>query len=144
MHYKIRDGEAGDLNLILNSWLKTYKTSKFAQDIPSDIYYKYQQEKIKNLLKASDVIIAHDQEDPTHIFGYACFDPNIISNVCVLHYLYIKKPFRGLGIFTDLLAAASAMSHHHQNLPIVVTHETNQFKKAHKAFYVFNPFLKES
>jgi ribosomal protein S18 acetylase RimI-like enzyme len=55
---------------------------------------------VEGLLSRSTAIIACNPEDPDHIVGYIVFEDGVI------HWLYVKKPFRQRGIGRELLAIA--------------------------------------
>lgn len=97
----IRKATKEELPFIYSTWLKSYKhSSQFAARIRNDIYYDYHQQIVKRLVNRSEVLVACESTDGP-IFGYLVYEtPNLI------HFAYVKKSFRHLGIFKELLGHA--------------------------------------
>jgi hypothetical protein len=53
---------------------------------------------MEKTIEASSVLCAVSKDDPDQIFGWVCYAPDKI-----LHYIYVKHPFRDLGIANKLL-----------------------------------------
>ena len=107
-----------------------------------NIYYNNQKEIIAYLLKDSYTIIAHNPEDPDHIFGYIVCQPTA-ARIGVVHYCFVKQPFRGLGIGTLLLNEAKNYTDHDDEHPMVATHATSVFHGMISDRYniMYNPYL---
>lgn len=133
--------EVGDLNFILNSWLKSYRNSYYAIKIPNQIYYQEQKALISNLLGKSQVVVAVNQEDSSQILGFIMFEIGKISLTPVIHYIYVKSPFRKLGIGTELLQEAVSQAQYDEGLPLVITHHSREFEKFCAWVFVYNPYL---
>lgn len=95
----IRVATKEDLPFIYSTWLRSFRySSDFAKDIESDIYYELHHQLIERIIaRGANVFICADDSDINVIHGY------LIGEGPVIHFAYVKKPFRGLGIFTDLL-----------------------------------------
>jgi GNAT superfamily N-acetyltransferase len=100
---KIRDFRDEDLNFILNSWLKSFKPSYYAGSIPDDMYWDVYESVFRRILKNSDVNVACDPESEYTIYGYSVTED---LDVPVVHWIYVKQPFRSLGIAKDLVNAS--------------------------------------
>ena len=102
--YVIRPGRASDFNFIMNSYLKSYRNSPEASFMLNDIYFPEHSQRMQRLLKTSQVLTACAADDPDQILGY------IVTGKAhywaVVHYLYIKYPFRQMGVAKALVAAA--------------------------------------
>lgn len=94
----IRKATKEELPFVYSTWLKSYKhSSQFAARIKNNVYYNYHQQIVKRLVSRSEVLVASESEDGP-VFGYIVFEsPNLI------HFAYIKKSFRHLGLFKELL-----------------------------------------
>lgn len=104
MEIRVRDREPEDLALVFDSWLKTWRTSKWAGVIPNHLYFETQRVLIEDLIGRGAVIkLAYPDGRPDVILGWACGE--VKEGKTVLHYLYTKDPFIGLGIPELLLAA---------------------------------------
>lgn len=90
--------------MVFDSWLKSWRISKFAGVIPNHLYFETQRTLIEDLIARGAVIkVAYPTGREDIILGWACSE--VKEGKCVLHYLYTKDPFIGLGI-PDLLLAA--------------------------------------
>jgi hypothetical protein len=94
---EIRPAKPDDLPFIYATWLKSYRTSQFAQNIESKIYFSWHHKIIESILTRSQVVIAHPTGQPNIIVGYLVTEPNVV------HYCYVKFQFRKLGVATNLI-----------------------------------------
>lgn len=133
----IRNYTAKDQSFILDSWLKSYKqSSKFARDIPSEVYFKSHSQIILSILSKSYTVIACDHEDQDTIYGYAVFE--LICDQPVFHYIYLKKSFSGFGIVEKLIENAPFLL----NKYVFASHLTPKGLKLIKKYKMtYNPYL---
>ena len=126
----IRNAGEHDWGLIYNSWGRSNFYSPFDRDKPAHVYWAKMQIRIDKLKQRDEAefVVACDDEDTNSILGWACYElPN------VLHYVYVKKPFRGYGITHRLLRSRI-------ELPIFVTHWTecaDSYAKQHPGDVVY-------
>lgn len=99
-----RSMEKKDHNFILNSWLKSYRNSDFAKDMANPVYFTNHTHVIANLVARSNVIIAHNPEFPDQIYGYIVFE--CPEDVAIIHYIYVKFPYRKFKIGSTLFRFA--------------------------------------
>lgn len=121
----IRQATPADLPFIFSTWLRNYRHSStgFAQAIDKDVYYEFHHTVLSRIVnRGARILVASDKVDPNVIYGYLVWEP--LPDMDVLQYGYIKKAFRGLGIFTDLMKAAGIRAN-----AIVYTHQTDAGKK---------------
>lgn len=99
----IREAKAGDLHFVINSWIKSYKVSGFARQVPSKVYYENHRRAITQTLQddQTQVFVIGDPDDKDQIFSYCVFEETDVLSI--VHYLYTKRAFRGLGFATKLL-----------------------------------------
>ncbi len=93
-----------DKAFIASSWLKSYKgESSFAAGIPTALFFQMHGELVNRILdKHSTVtLVAACKEDRDVIIGYAVYEK--IGSHEVIHYVYVKRAFNGLGICKMLL-----------------------------------------
>lgn len=127
----VRPSTAADAAFILDSWLKSYRTA--LDHVPGPIYWRFQRETVERLLSRSEVLVACNPESPEQVFGYAVAESR--GPVRVIHYLYVKHPFRGMGIGRSLLGLIGGHGAHY-------THHTHAGLKLARAFSArFNPYL---
>lgn len=94
----IREKRDSDTNFILNSWLLSYRTSNGFPRMSKRDYYAIHEPKFKRILSQSTVCIACPQDDADALVGYCVFrEPS------TLHWVYVKYPYRKLGIAKMLL-----------------------------------------
>lgn len=97
-----------DLPFVFSSWLRSYKEqSAFAKRIKNDVYYFWHHQMIEVILKKPSMrgIVAHVQDEPDIILGYLIYEV-VNGEPKVVHYCFIKEPFRRLGIAKLLFAYA--------------------------------------
>jgi hypothetical protein len=113
----IRAAKETDLSFIFSTWLRSfYHSADFTKDIDKEIYYQYHQEVIKRIFgRLPRILVACDVQEPETIFGY------IVAEGPVLHFAYVKRPFRAAGLATALLNALEP--------PKFVSHLTKHGKK---------------
>jgi GNAT superfamily N-acetyltransferase len=128
---QIRPATERDLNLIFSSWLKSYRPSLFAQKISNEVFYKEHHDAVERALKRSTILIASNPEDENHVYGWICFEDT--GPISVLHYLYVKNPFRGFGIAKQLLRKMKPGV-------FVYTHHTQHFSRLATGA-VYSPYL---
>jgi len=99
-----------DTAFVFSSWLRSYRFSLQTKDIPTAFYYRCHHKLIEDILERPDVRIsvACLQTDPSLIFGWACFEGP------VLHYIFVKPPYRRLGIAKTLVRLSSMKYYTHQ------------------------------
>jgi GNAT superfamily N-acetyltransferase len=100
LDYKVRPVETGDWAFIYHSWKESLRDGLFLHW--SWVQYKRDMNHaIDRLRNDADVrwLVACDAEDPSCIFGWICYDW-VLS---VVHYVYIKQPYRRQGIAKELL-----------------------------------------
>lgn len=141
----IRSMEPEDQDFIFNSWIKSYYSlnEHLRNYSPFDYYVGIQHKIIEFILNSPsyEIGVACSEEDISHIYGYVVYEP---MKRTILHYLYVKYPYRKLGIGTKLFRHALE-SHDHVKQP-VCSHVTGSWQKIYKYKYdlVHEPFdLKE-
>jgi hypothetical protein len=96
------------LGLVLDSWCKTvaaeppwdYSCTPHTPPLPPTLLIYEQDVLLKKIIPHSTITLACDPDDPDTIWGYICFDGDL------LHFIYVKSAFRGFGIGGCLLRAA--------------------------------------
>ena len=89
-----------DVSFIFNSWLKSFRKSPLTHNVNSTIYFTEHHKTIEKLLKTNETLVACNEHDPSQIFGYIC--AGRYQGVFVVHYIYVKHPYRGLGLAKGL------------------------------------------
>lgn len=130
---KIRLKETKDEAFIYNSWLKSNRAQH--ANMPNGDYFEHYKAIIADVLYKSIVAIACDPNDPEFIYGYLVIRP--IDDVNIIHYAYIKKPFRRFGILKQLAKSQNL----NLNEPILITCKAPEYFK--KYTLVYRPDLKK-
>lgn len=126
--YIIRDGTPGDFNFIFSTWLKGLRYgNELYKLIDPTIYFKQYHKVLELLLKSAHIKIACLKDDPDTILGYA------VSTGACLHWIFVKKAWRGIGIARNLMSNdISSVSH--------ITEVGIKILKRYPGI-IFNPFL---
>lgn len=99
-----------DLSYVTDSWRRSYEYSKWSGTLPTKVYVEAYKAAIQHLLDlpSTKILIVCTEKndeldlDENFIIGYVVYD----LDRPVVHYLYIKEPFRRKGIGKALLTRA--------------------------------------
>ena len=102
----VRDALAEDKPFVIDAWLMSFRQSHFAGPISAKRYRDIYSVEISDLIlrPQSHVRVAYNRENTGQIFGFLCFEEG--HKFPVVHYLYVKKPFRLMGIAMMLMRDA--------------------------------------
>lgn len=127
----LRAGQAADHALVYATWLRSFrKLSDFAKPVPSEIYYAAQHDRIERLLSRGNLELAVLPGDDVTALGY------VVTEGPVLHWLYVKGPWRRLGVAGRLLAGKAIREFSH------LTFDFDYIAKKRKD-WKYNPFAAE-
>lgn len=130
-----------DASFVISSWLESYRGSDYAKHMPKSVYFDNYKHVVTKLLANTRVIVACNPSDDDQIFGYICFS-DLVPHAPVLHYMYVKYPFRKMRIGESLFKEMQRVTE--PNGPIICTHANSLFDdKCKKYDLVYNPFLIE-
>lgn len=110
-----RPAEPQDYNLVLDSWIKTFKSSPYAGIVAADEYHATTRDAIEKLIaRGAKLVMAVADNDREQIIGWVCYEISL-EGVPVVHYVYVKGGrdtkgndlFRGKGLGTSLLKKAT-------------------------------------
>lgn len=90
-----------DLAFIYSKWLQSFRRAPYAKWIPNHTYFSEHHKIIENLLRKSRVRLAVNAEDLDQIYGFLV--SQVIDDVPVVHFVFVKDAFREFGIATALL-----------------------------------------
>lgn len=97
----IRRADADDAPFVFSYWLRDhFEHSAFARGVTKDTYMRLHHMVVERVIARSVMYVACDAEDPTVCYGFICVEGP------TLHYLFVKRRFRGLGIARRLLSEA--------------------------------------
>jgi GNAT superfamily N-acetyltransferase len=133
----IREANQADQPFIFQSWLKTYKhNSPFAKRITDKVYFARHHAVATRILQRATVFVACPEDSPETILGYLIVD--YFENRPILHFMYVKDAFRGMGIASRLMEAAGLDPNE-----CLYTHRTYSIDWIEKKFpgLVYDPYL---
>ena len=134
---QVRKAGRADIPFITSSWLRSFRDGYLVRSIPNTVYY-YQHHKIlEALLPRSVVLIACNEENPDQILGWICAE--VVDTALVIHYMYVKQPFRKFGIAKRLVGI---LEESESPPAVMVTHSTPISRPIIKdKGWVYNPYL---
>lgn len=104
---RFRPMEPGDVNFVLDSWIRSYRESPWAGVVPNHRFFEVMHEAIEGLIaRGTKVVVACAKTDTTRILGWVAYERLHDGVAC--HYVYVKDPFRRRGLATELLKHATA------------------------------------
>lgn len=131
-----RPATQDDVNFIFNSWLKSFRGGTLATGVSNPIYYAQHHRLIEGICKSAQILVAVNAADLAQIFGYVAYEP--MEGMNVVHYIYVKEPYRRLGLGKLLLEQAKIDA----KKPFFCTHRTNVMRFLERRYaFVYNPYL---
>ena len=113
----IRPATGDDLNVIADTWLKSFRYSDFAGPVRNTEYFAGHQLVIERLLTQNGARVMCDDKDETVVLAWLCF-----SAPDTMHYVYVKQSCRNLGMASELMKDAGL----HGVSPLYVSHLTRK------------------
>ncbi len=98
----VRQAAATDLNYVFETYWKDY--IQFAGP-PRQSAQQRLRNRMSMLWHRAGILVAHFKDDPLVLLGWIC------AEAPALHYVYVKKRYRGQGIARSLVAAAGFAPH---------------------------------
>lgn len=100
----LRPMEPADTSFFFNSWLESWKKSRYAGVIRNCDYYKVTREVIEGLIKrGARIHVACNPSNQEHIYGWVCHELTG-DGFAVVHYLYVKDPFLKMDVDKALMS----------------------------------------
>jgi hypothetical protein len=135
---EVRPAYMDDLAFIFATLLRSYRhASNFARKISNEIFYTYHHMFLDACLKRpnSKVMVAHPKGEPNVILGYLLSETRP-DGEDVVHYTYVKKSFRQMGVARALWATLNPEKKY------TITHYTVDADWIVKKFNLkYNPYL---
>lgn len=121
----VRAAEPGDAAFVVGSWVDSYRTAHAAGMIPMGAYDRVYREAVAAVLSRPgvSVFVACHPREVEDIYGWAAVERGASVPVreredgrwverlspcplALVHYVYVKQPYRRMGLARALLAAA--------------------------------------
>lgn len=94
----IRDLKKEDAPFIFDSWMRSWRVSKYAGCIPNNLFYSTTRANIEHLIARGSIVkVACLDTNPDAILGWVCYETLPDTSSCV-HYIYVKDPYLKLGV----------------------------------------------
>ena len=120
-------------NFVINSWLKSYRNHPNNLCISNDTYFAFQSELILACLKRAEVWVL-EETTSNNLMGYIVVDT--LAGVNLVHYYYIKYPFRKYGLLKLLF------NHVGFNSDYIITSLPKEFHILKDKYNInYNPYL---
>lgn len=137
----IRFASDEDFRLIHSSWFKAVRETPPNNLIPGPIFREHQNRTIETAQRIGSTIVLCHPDDPGEVFGYLCYSR--LAGVVLIHWAYVGRLWRGLGLADALLSQADPGWRHR---PLVVTQPSRALIQFQSKFpqIAFDPyFLRE-
>jgi GNAT superfamily N-acetyltransferase len=134
-----------DLARIFKDWLQSARNAPGYAAVPNETYYWNHHRLIETLWidPTALFVVACDPNDPTKIFGWLCgqrADTAGGGDAMIVHYVYVVKRYRRLGIASALLKAFDGREN--KTLPVVVTAISPAGRELlGRSPWIFNPYI---
>ena len=102
MKLRIRLAKPDDMAFVVDAWKRSYEGAPAVKGADREHYRIEMTRAIRRLCDRAEVRVACDPADEDTLVGFAAFTRSA-SGAAELHYIYVKKDFRGHGIARDLL-----------------------------------------
>ena len=136
----LRTGSPSDEAFIFSSWLQSYWDGlmRYDQAIAKNIYFTGQHALIECAFRrrGCEIVVATPHDNPSVILGWLLGERMLDGHV--IHYLYVKEPFRRFGIARGMLSSIGRGF-----ASLTYTHTTKRWQQIIKRYpdAVFNPWL---
>ena len=137
---EVREATPDDRGFIVQAWLRGYQRSPEVEVLTGPEYSPAQRDLINRILARGQAWIIFNREIPTQYFGFVVSERDSSLEVAVVHWVYVKKEFRDLGLARALLLRATGAAK-----TIYYTHRAPRRadeEKLRKRGARFNPYLR--
>lgn len=115
----VGDVKRDDLAFVISSWAESSHNGPVGRLHRRGLWCEQQSEVARHIIGRSHLLVAHHENDREQLYGWICF-AHLKPETWAIHYIYVKQPFRKLGIARALLLASGWRPGH----DIVATHAT--------------------
>jgi len=100
---EFRPVEPSEIGFVLDSWIKSYRQSDWAGVVPNHLFFSVMRETIGGLIARGAKLVGASVAG--RLLGYVCYEHKG-EDTAVLHYVYVKDPFRRKGLGKRLVSMA--------------------------------------
>ena len=131
-----RQATEHDFNFIASSYLKSCRHSPEARHLINEIYWDVYKERLRKMLLKGEVVVGCDPRDENLIMGYVIVGEPVHGK-SLLHYVYLKYMYRGMGLAEQLAKAAIP---EFGTKMVLCTHTGRKFKDCQEKYkLIYNP-----
>jgi GNAT superfamily N-acetyltransferase len=101
----LRPAGPDDVALVSETWLESYRNdSPWAHRLTDHVFFAHHQPAVAEILSRACAVVACDPADERVVYGTVVWEPATAEGPAV-HWVYVKKALRRLGVARRLLAA---------------------------------------
>lgn len=132
----IRRPVPSDVEFMLKTWLREYRRA-VPRSFPDRLYYNEFQKVILALTRKSDARVICAADDPNFIAGFVVGNVYPEAKTAVVHFAYVRPPFRRVGVTTAALKDMGYRS----DMEIVATHWHPYLDRFRLNNLIYNPHV---
>ena len=98
--YRLDAPRDSEMDFVIDAWTRSFRDSDWAGCVTNDKYQEVQRWTITSLLaRGARLRVVVNEVGPRRVLAFVCYEaPNLV------HYVYVKKAARSLGLCNALLA----------------------------------------
>lgn len=101
----MRKAYSVDWPVIWSTWYQSSRRDPIYRKTPRDLYQDVLGSYIASFLQRNgQILIACNPEDPDIVYGWVAYEPVTRLEIPLIHYVYVKKMYRRLGLATAILS----------------------------------------
>lgn len=134
---RVRSVIEEDHPLIFSAWLKSHRYSQSVYGIQNEIYYANHHKVVESLLASCKSIVLCSEQDLSHVYAFGIGEE--VKGIFVLHFIYVKQPYRNLGLAKLLFKHLGGK----EDVAFCYSHRTKkaeQYDKKHSTG-IYHPYL---
>ena len=131
---RLRPFLPSDVHYVLKTFLRDMHYSK-SKLTPDKLFYEDMQNVFMSLTHRANAFIACDPMDPNFIHGFVVGKTFPHIKACVVHYAFVRREFRRLGIGKQLLQGLGFEEGEHE---VIATHTSPLLEKFKRTDLVYN------
>lgn len=143
----LRRKHTHDVARVARDWLKSLRGAPQYANITNEVYYFWQHSLVEGAWvdPTCGWIVACNPADPDQIYGWLCGQraQTLSGDMALLHYVYVAKPYRRVGLCSRLLLAFDGRIRD-AGATVVTTAQTPAWKVVAERLgvaYLYNPYL---
>lgn len=145
MQTKLRAANKGDLAFVTAHWVNTARNMPAFAGIPNTTFYHWYQKMMEQVLPRSTVLLlsVDDPEIPDDRSNIAFIVYEKTNESLVVHFMFVKKLFRGQGFAKRLWASVSAYERRNHMVYTCATKPMTRdplYNKLKEKGWLYNPF----